>query len=123
MNYFFIPQREGVLPRPESFLELLRSTWPQAQVEHVRKPDELHALEFSLPMPHSRVYGSLHRSGNAVVFIGDLRDCAAFALWCRSILPEGEAATFCDESMSATLELEVTTTLDTVLQAFSMQAS
>jgi hypothetical protein len=119
MNYFFITRREGVLPHVQSFLELLRSRWPQAQVKEVLNPLSVHALEFEIPMPHSRIYGSLHRGGGAVVFVGDIRDCAEFALWCRSIIPSGEAATFCDESMSGTLNLDATTTLASILQAFS----
>ncbi len=109
MNYFFIPQREGVLPHVQSFLEFLRSRWPQARVKEVLNTLSVHALEFNIPMPHSQLDGSLHRGGGAVVFVGDIRDCAEFALWCRSIIPRGESATFCDESMSATLELDATT--------------
>jgi hypothetical protein len=119
MNYYFIPQREGVLPHLQPFLELLRSRWPQAQVREVLNPSSTHALEFDIPMPHSRLYGSLQRDGGAVVFVGDIRDCGEFALWCRSIIPSGESATFCDESMSATLELDATTPLTKILQVFS----
>jgi hypothetical protein len=119
MNYIFIPQREGALPHVQLFLELLRSRWPQAQVKEVLNPLSAHALEFDIPMPHSRLHGSLHRGGGAVVFVGDIRDCAEFALWCRSIIPSEESATFCDESMSATLELDATTPLTKILQGFS----
>jgi hypothetical protein len=119
MNYFFIPQREGALPHVKSFVELLRSRWPQAQVEEVLDPLSTHALEFDIPMPHSRVYGSLHREGRAVAFVGDVRDCAEFALWCRSIIPSGETAIFCDESMSGSLNLDASTTLASILRTFS----
>jgi hypothetical protein len=119
MNYFFITRREGVLPPPQSFRQRLRLRWPQTQTKEVTDPASVNALEFDIPMPHSRVQGSLHRRGNGVVFVGDLRDCAEFALWCRSIIPLGEIPTFCDESMSGTLDLDATTTLADVLQAFS----
>jgi hypothetical protein len=119
MNYFFITRREGVLPHAQSFRQRLRLRWPQAQAEEVADPTSVHALEFDIPMPHSRLQGSLHRRGNGVVFVGDLRDCAEFALWCRSIIPSGEVPTFCDESMSGTVELDATTTLANILQAFS----
>jgi hypothetical protein len=119
MNYFFITRREGVLPPPQSFRRRLRLRWPQAQAEAVASPASVHALEFDIPMPHSRVQGSLHRRGNGVVFVGDLRDCAEFALWCRSIISSEEVPTFCDESMSGTIDLNATTTLADILQAFS----
>jgi hypothetical protein len=117
MNYFFITQRPGLLPTPH-FLQSLRFRWPTAQVEEVRNPADIHALEFSIPMAHSRVYGSLNRGGGSVVFVGDLRDCAEFALWCRSMLPTEEIATLCDESMSGNLELDVRTTPADILRAF-----
>jgi hypothetical protein len=120
MNYFFITQRPGLVPT-QQFLALLRSRWPQATVEEVRNPQDSHALEFNIAMAHSRVYGSLNRGGDSVVFVGDIQDCAEFALWCRSILPAAETATFCDESMSGSLELDASTTLADILQAFSVR--
>ncbi|WP_224244671.1 hypothetical protein [Hyalangium gracile] len=120
MNYFFIPQREGLLPAPR-FLQLLRSRWPHAQVEQVHDPADNHALEFSIPMTHSRVDGSLNREGSAVVFVGEIRDCAEFALWCQSLLPAGETASFCDESMSGSLDLDAGTSRADILRAFSVR--
>lgn len=69
-------------------------------------------------MTHSQVEGSLNHEGCAIVFIGDIRDCADFALWCRPLLPPGEPATFCDESMSGCLEVDTSTTLDDIFRAF-----
>jgi hypothetical protein len=119
MNYFFIPQRQGLLPPASSFRQLLHSRWPQAQVEEVLNPADIHALEFRIAMAHSQVYGSLNRAGDSVVFVGDIRDCAEFALWCRSIIPPDEPATFCDESMSGSLDLDASNTVADVLKAFS----
>lgn len=118
MNYFFITREEGIL-QVSHFLQRLRSRWPQSQVEEVLNPADPHALEFSVPMTHSRVDGSLNRDGGNIVFVGDLQDCAEFALWCLSTLPPGEGATFCDESMSGNLELSATTTVADILRAFS----
>jgi hypothetical protein len=70
-------------------------------------------------MEHSRVDGSLNREGCSIVFIGDIRDWADFALWRRMLLPQEEPATFCDESMSGSLEIEGSTTRSDILQAFS----
>jgi hypothetical protein len=120
MNYFFITEREGVLPAPR-FAQLVRSQWPQATVEEVQDPADSHALEFSIPMAHSRVDGSLNREGDSVVFIGDLRDCAGLALWCQSLLPPGEPATFCDEGMSGSIEFTATTTLADIFHTFRYQ--
>ncbi|WPB73435.1 hypothetical protein KYC5002_30810 [Archangium violaceum] len=120
MNYFVITESKGTVP-PPAFTRQLKSRWPGATVEEVPNPASSHALEFSVPMEHSRVDGSLNREGCSIVFIGDIRDCADFALWCRTLLPPGEPATFCDESMSGSLQLDTTTTLADIFRAFDYQ--
>ncbi len=118
MNYFFIAPREGLLPASD-FLQKMRSSWPQVQVKEVFDPADAHVVEFKVPMRHSRVYGSLNRKGDAIVFWGDIRDCAEFALWCRALIPVDETAILCDESMSGELEVDASTTLADITQAFS----
>jgi hypothetical protein len=117
MNYFVITESEEALS-PEAFTRQLRSRWPMATVEEVLNPASSHALELSVPMEHSRVDGSLNREGCSIVFIGDLQDCADFALWCRTLLPPDAPATFCDESMSGSLKLKTTTTRADIFRAF-----
>lgn len=117
MNYFVITESEGAVS-PEAFTRLLKSRWPLATVEEVHNLANSHALEFRVPMMHSQVEGSLNREGCSIVFIGDLRDCADFALWCRTLLPPNEPATFCDESMSGSLELDTTTTVGDIFRTF-----
>ncbi len=117
MNYFFIAERVGVLAAPPFHQQLL-SRWPQAAIEEVRNPADIHALEFRVPMKHSRVDGSLNREGDSVVFIGDFRDCAEFALWCRGLIPPSESVTFCDEGMRGSIELEPSTTLADIFNVF-----
>ncbi|HZH75750.1 MAG TPA: hypothetical protein VEY88_06940 [Archangium sp.] len=117
MNYFVITESEGVVS-PTTFAQRLRSRWPTATTEEIRNPASSHALEFSVPLTHSQVDGSLNREGCSIVFIGDIRDCADFALWCRTLLPPEEPATFCDESMSGSLALDTSTTLGDILEAF-----
>jgi hypothetical protein len=94
------------------------SRWPLTILEEVRDPASSHALEFRIPMAHSRVDGSLNRAGSALVFVGDFRDCAELALWCRTLVPPAETLTFCDEGMSATLELTQQTTATDIYAAF-----
>ncbi|MFY0582147.1 hypothetical protein ACN28S_54765 [Cystobacter fuscus] len=117
MNYFVITERQAVITAP-AFTRSMRSRWPVATVEEVRSAASSHVLEFSVPMLHGEVTGSLNREGCSVAFIGDLEDCADFALWCRELLPPGEPATFCDESMSGSLDLTASTTLADIFHAF-----
>jgi hypothetical protein len=117
MKYFVITESDDLVSAP-GFARLLCAQWPQATVEHVSDPLSNYALEFSVPMAHSHVDGSLNRAGSAIAFIGDLRDCAEFALWCRSIIPAHEPLTLCDESMSGSLLLESATTVTHIFDSF-----
>lgn len=117
MNYFVITDAQNLIAST-SFALALQSHWPTALVEEVRDPASSHTLRFSIPMGHASVTGSLNREGCSIVFIGDMRDCATFALWCRGLLPPNEPATFCDEGMSGSVDLTPATTLDDLLQAF-----
>jgi hypothetical protein len=116
MNYFVITERQAVITA-SAFTQSMRSRWPMALVEEVRNPVSSHVLEFSVPMRHGEVSGSLNREGCSIAFIGDLQDCADFALWCRALLPPAEPATFCDESMSGCLDLKASTTLADIFHA------
>ncbi|WP_257461054.1 hypothetical protein [Archangium lipolyticum] len=117
MKYFVITESDDLVSAPD-FARLLCTQWPQATVERVSAPSSSYALEFSVPMAHSHVDGSLNRAGSAIAFIGDLRDCADFALWCRAIISAHEPLTLCDESMSGSLALEPVTTVTDIFEAF-----
>lgn len=117
MKYFVIATRDGVLSA-EDFAQRLVSRWPGAEVTRVADPDSRHAMEFLLPMARSHLDGSLNRRGSCIAFEADLPDFAVFAQWCRSTLPAHEPLTFCDEGMHGTVKLEMTTTVEELLQAF-----
>ncbi len=121
MNFFVITERQALIDASQ-FTRSVRSRWPEAVVDDVRNPASSHVLEFRVPMPHGELTGSLNREECAVAFIGDLRDCAAFALWCRSWISPGEPVTFCDESMRASLDLTAASTLAELVQAFESSA-
>jgi hypothetical protein len=117
MNYFVITERQAVITA-STFARSMRSRWPLAIVEEVRNPASSHVLEFRVPMMHGEITGSLNREGCSIAFVGDFQDCADFALWCRALLPPGEPTTFCDESMSGSLDLTASTTLADIFHAF-----
>ncbi|ATB44158.1 hypothetical protein CYFUS_009640 [Cystobacter fuscus] len=117
MNYFVITERQAVITA-SAFTLSMRSRWPVATLKEVRNPASSHVLEFSVPMLHGEVTGSLNREGCSIAFIGDLQDCADFTLWCRELLPPGEPATFCDESMTGSRDLTASTTLADIFRAF-----
>lgn len=87
----------------------LLTRWPNATLEEDTDPRSLDCLEFELPMAHSRLEGALRRDGSGIALDGDLRDVAEFALWVRSFVPAAERLHFCDEAVSAQLDLTADT--------------
>ncbi|WP_257455013.1 hypothetical protein [Archangium lipolyticum] len=120
MNYFIIVKTGWVFTAQE-FSKQLRDRWPVSLIKEVQDPRDSEALEFELPMENSKIYGSLNRKGNAVIFIGSLQDCAEFTQWCRSFIPPSEEVVFCDESMSINFELAAGMSPADIVQA--MRAS
>ncbi|PTL81805.1 hypothetical protein [Vitiosangium sp. GDMCC 1.1324] len=116
MNYFIIV-KTGWTFAAQEFSAQLRERWPIAQIDEIQDPDDSEVLEFKLPMEKSRIYGSLNREGNAVIFVGGFQDCSRFAQWCRSLIPPTEKVVFCDESMSINFVLEPSMTPEEIVQA------
>jgi hypothetical protein len=119
MNYTLIPRGGWGMPVQE-LAQRMRGHWPSARVMASDAPDSRWSVEFHIPMAHSEVVGTVRRSVSAMVFTGDLRDCAGFALWCRSVVPTEELLLLCDQGH---LRLESATTLDEVLQAFDVRTA
>lgn len=117
MKYFVMSKVEGLFGTPE-FARLLAHKWPDAQLEWITDPDDNYSLEFRVPMKHSRVDGALDREGSYVAFVGELVDCAEFAGWCRTLVPPHEPLIFCDEGLSARVNLEPRMTAPEILRAF-----
>lgn len=117
MNYYAIIKTDWSLGQ-EHFSRELLARWPTAKLRELVNPRRSDVLEFELPTARPELLGSLNRRGNAVIFSGNLEDCAEFALWCRSIVPSSEPMLFCDEAMNASLPLEVATTREDILRVF-----
>jgi hypothetical protein len=117
MSFFVIsPGSWGI--RADVFMQQLRAQWPAVSIREITSPDSNFCLDFDLVMQHSRVDGSLHRTGKSFHFDSDLRDAAQLALWFRALAPATEPLVFCDDSMSGMLDLEPTTTEADIFRAF-----
>lgn len=84
-NYSLIARPRWSRP-PREFARDLRLRWPAAHVQLEPDTHPHRTVSFQVPMEHSSVTGSLCRPVPSLDFTGDARDCAGFALWCRSIL-------------------------------------
>lgn len=116
MDYLVIV-RTGWVFLADEFRSHLHQWWPTVRLEEIRNPEDNDVLAFEVPKERRWLYGSLSRDGNAVIFSGELEDCAEFAQWCRSLIPVDQEVLFCDEAMNTSLILEPGTTPEKIFQA------
>jgi hypothetical protein len=81
-------------------------------------PDSRWVFEFHVPMTHSEVSGHVRRTVNAMVLTGDLRDCARFAIGCRSVVPTEQLLLMCDQG---SVYLTAETTTEEIVRAFAKE--
>ncbi|HYO70688.1 MAG TPA: hypothetical protein VEU33_31875 [Archangium sp.] len=116
MDYLVIVRTSWVFPADEFKSQLLQR-WPTVRLEEVRSPEDNDVLAFEVPKARRGLHGSLTRDGKAVIFSGELEDCAEFAQWCRSLIPVDQEVLFGDEAMNTSLILEPDTTPAEIFQA------
>ncbi|HSP78702.1 MAG TPA: hypothetical protein VLQ93_09250 [Myxococcaceae bacterium] len=97
MNYSLIARPRWPLA-PREFTRLLRLRWPTAWFQLEPDTHKHRTVSFQVPMTHSTLTGSICRPVPSLDFSGDARDCAEFALWCRSVLPAEEMSVSGDGS-------------------------
>ncbi len=73
-------------------------------------------------MEESTLLGSLNRERSTVIFYGAIRDCAKFALWYQSVVPELGLLMF-DEGYDRSLALQPDTTAGGIIHALSDEPS
>ncbi|HYO54191.1 hypothetical protein [Archangium sp.] len=116
MDYYIMARGNWALPAADMG-RLLVERWPGAHVEEVENPQSVHCLEFEIPLSRTRLRGSLHRKGHAVIFFGDMPECAEFVLWFRSVVPGAVPLFLCDENVSEGIDLTAASTPEDVLRA------
>lgn len=94
------------------FVDALHERWRVRKICMTYDDPNIHfPLDWSVWMGEDRLLvGFMDSEGKAVALEGDLRDCAVFALWFRSLVPEDQELLFCDESYSGSIELTGETT-------------
>ena len=101
------------------FAAKLRAQWPKAAIRIVDDAASPHALEWTLPMRATRkVAGALDRAGQVVEVVGDIRDCATFAHWFRTQLPDTYRVRLSDADATTSIEVRPETTEAELVAAF-----
>ncbi|HZH13346.1 MAG TPA: hypothetical protein VE057_03185 [Archangium sp.] len=114
MDYDIIARGGWGMPL-EALAQRMRERWPSARLVEALDADSRWVFEFHVPMPHSEVSGQVRRTVNAMVLTGDPRDCARFAVWCRSAVHTEQLLLRCDQG---TVYLTAETTAEEIVRAF-----
>ena len=83
---------------PENLKMALVARWPGARIEDISEGNRLFTWVFVAP--HGLLDGYLNRKRQVVVLEGDVRDCAEFAQWYRSLVDAQYELSFYDDSYS-----------------------
>jgi len=147
-DYYVSPPTESDLRiDSDRFAELLTIQWPGVHIDFIADPTRNHALEWSLSL-HDMVAldrslnrfvadptddhalewslalhdialdGSLNRRGQVICLDGDVRVCAPFALWVRSVVSDDNILIFYDEGYSAHITLQEDVTVEHIAALF-----
>ncbi len=101
------------------FTAKLRAQWPEAAIRIVDTSESPHALEWTLRLRAERtVAGTLDRTGQVIALVGDIRDCATFARWLRTQLPDTYRVGLSDAAATTTIEVRPETTETELVGAF-----
>ncbi len=119
MNYHIVAQQGWGMPL-KVLVPKVQEHWPSARIVENEDPDSRWRFEFNVPMTHSEVSGRFSRKISSMDFTGDARDCAEFALWCRSVVPTDQLLLTCDQG---SLYLEANTTAEEFIKTLSTEES
>ena len=99
-----------------AFLSRLIQQWPSARVRRTNDPNFTHV--WKIEMPGGTLEGELNPRRSGIAIDGDFEDCAAFALWFRSIVPATEPLLFYDSCFNVDMPLTPETTVADLIAAF-----
>jgi hypothetical protein len=102
------------------FIQHLKKQWSDIEIHKVANPDDYYALEWIVKVSgiEQRLDGALHRDGQGISLDAYLEDCARFAIWFRSLVPQTQKLVFYDQGYNCHVELEAETTESEIMQPF-----
>lgn len=106
---------------PAVFTEKLVARWPNAHITRITDPSrKTFSHEWRIRMPKGNLEGMYNQIQSGVVLNGDLGDCAAFALWFRSIVSDQQPLVFYDDAYNVHVALASTTSTSDIAAAFAV---
>lgn len=121
MEYLITPPETTDWTLNESdFRVHLKKQWPEIEIRSVTNPNDYYSLEWVIKVPTTgqRLDGALHRDRQGISLDGYLQDCAAFAIWFRSLVPQTQKLVFYDQGYNSHIELQTETIASHIIQPF-----
>lgn len=118
MNYCLMTQSSH-RTLTDDFMRTLTSRWPTASLKNISDPRDNHAVEFQIPTNGATIDGALNREGSGVIYHGEIRDCAQFALWYQTAFHEGQPYLMFDEGYNRHIALRPDTTVEDIVRALT----
>ncbi|HEY6970757.1 MAG TPA: hypothetical protein VJA94_16220 [Candidatus Angelobacter sp.] len=102
---------------PTEFISKLLERWPKAQAR-ARTFASPFSHDWKIHMPAGVLEGKFNQNYSGISIEGELEDCAAFALWFRSVVPGAQPLLFYDDCFSVDVPLTAETTVADLVAAF-----
>jgi hypothetical protein len=125
MEYLITPKEPTSWSLDKSdFKEYLKKKWSEIEIHSIINPDDFYSLEWELQVPTTgqRLDGALHRDGQGISLDGYIQNCAIFAIWFRSLVPQTQELVFYDQAYNFHVELQAQTAYSEIVQPFSAPA-
>jgi hypothetical protein len=118
MSYFISPkERTDWRFDAQALAKDIQARWPGAHLESSEEPSK-EPLSWTLTLDGRRLEGSVAKTRKALHLDGDVRACAAFAVWLRSKIPQSQELLFYDEGYSNDVVLRAGVTAAQVATPF-----
>ena len=111
------PDKTDWKMEPSQFADLLAKRWPTAKIRDRRFLPPF-PLDWTIEMPGGLFMGCFSDNPLGITLDGDFDDCAAVAVWFRSLVPATQPLLFYDEGFYQDVPLTHETTIDDLRAAF-----
>jgi len=118
MNYLIsAPSESSWRMDPSEFMASLLARWPNAKVLRIRNSTHFsHA--WMIPTSRGILEGEFNQTESGVTVHGPFQECAAFAIWFRSLVPAERPLVFYDEGYNVHVNISTDTTAADLISAF-----
>lgn len=122
MEYLITPpEKTNWQINKSKFFDNFLKQWLNIKIKRITNPDNYYSLEGFIEVLDSGkiLEVALHRDRQGVSLDGYLEDCAKFAVWFRSQVPQAQKLVFYDQGYNAHIELQETTTESEIMKSFT----